>query len=122
MKIIKTYVADDGTRFDNEYDCITHEEILRSNQFSDTAFLFDKQGNKLPLTCDAFGDAYFIVCKTKEAAEYLKDEFGGTWENPWMHNPVGKEFWVYFGDSWYSAETLENIINLAHEVFEKTLQ
>ena len=74
MRVIKTYIADDGKRFDSEYECMEYEEKLRSNKFADSAFLFDQDGKKLPLTGDGFEQAYFIICKTEEAADYLYEE------------------------------------------------
>lgn len=121
MRVIKTYVADDGTRFDNEYDCAAHEEKMRANVFADSALLFDEDGKRLPLTCDNFGEATFIICKTTASAEYMLEEFGRTWENPWMKDCSGPKAgaWIYFHQEWIEADELLGAFNLIKKLMEE---
>lgn len=106
MQVIKTYIADDGTKFDSEESCLNYEQDLRKKAFLDSALLFDKDGEKLPLTEQGFESSFFIICKTTAAAEYLFETFGDIWDSPWLstRNPQ-KGVWVFL-DEWVPAKNI----------------
>ena len=68
MKIL--YIADDGTQFDDEWDCRDYE--FRKELDLDDIEMYDKDGNHLdPMTEEAYDTVMRIVIKTEKAAEDL---------------------------------------------------
>ena len=74
MRIL--YIADDGTEFDNEFDCEVYEETNRHN----TAYnieVYDLDGNRLTLTKDLSDEDFYwkaekVVLHTKEEVDDLQ--------------------------------------------------
>lgn len=66
MKVI--YIADDGTHFDNELECVTHEWFLTHRAINDIEFL-DKNGNWLGdfLSEDTYNNVMKIVIPNRAA-------------------------------------------------------
>lgn len=72
MKII--YIADDGTQFDNEFDCEAYEWRLNHPHLKDI-ILLDKDGNRFE---DAFSEEAYnysekIIITSYEALKDLQD-------------------------------------------------
>lgn len=105
MQVIKTYIAEDGTRFDCEDDCLRYEQSLKAKAFADQALLFDMDGEPLEISDSGFEAAYFIVCKTVAAADFLYENYG-SWDNPWDRDGVSEGVWVYWDDDWYRANAI----------------
>jgi len=72
MKI--EYIADDGARFDDEYECLEYEWKLEHPHLKDVAF-FDKDGNNLDdmMSLDTYGETEKIIVLTQEAANDLME-------------------------------------------------
>ena len=72
------YVADDGTEFDTEKECLEYEkdyDDIRLNSF----VLYDKKGNKLPLDQDDSFDMFeyiLILKRAKDVSCYLDYSYG----------------------------------------------
>lgn len=120
MKVISTYIADDGTEFENSWECEKYEAKCRSNKFKDVALLFDEKGQRLPLTDKGFEKANFIVAKTVEAAEYMVDEFGPGWTTPWDEYGVVAGMWYYDGgdDGWGDVKELFALVDTIKKIKE----
>lgn len=68
------YVADDGTEFNNEKECLEYES--RINDIKKCFVLYGEKLNKL--TNNSFESVYYlhILEKPTEVATYLYDEYG----------------------------------------------
>lgn len=68
------FVADDGTEFDNEKECLEYEGHI--NDIKKCFVLYGEKLNKL--TNDSFESVYYlhILEKPTEVATYLYDEYG----------------------------------------------
>lgn len=95
------YIAEDGKTFNNEEECYKYELSLKSAQFCNEAFLYDEEGRPLPLTDEGFSDAFFIKCKTDEAAQFMKDAFTGNWVSPWDSRPAMAGCWIFRDYIWW---------------------
>ncbi len=117
MKIIETYVAEDGTEFNNEQECCEYEEKLRAQPFADTALLFDAEGNKMSLSAVSFENATYIKAVTDEAAAYMAKEFKD-WDNPWWNSGIVEAgCWAYFGDGWEPVEDILAMARIIKRIF-----
>jgi len=80
VEVEKTFIANDGTRFDNQEDCEIYEQnrssiveklniIKATNKFR----LFNKDGNELDI-CDkkAYGYSYYIYVEDDETRKRVK--------------------------------------------------
>lgn len=68
MKVL--YIADDGTQFDDEWDCKDYE--FRKNLDLDDIEMHDKDSNRLdPMTEETYDTVMRIVIKTEKAVEDL---------------------------------------------------
>lgn len=72
MKII--YVADDGTQFDNEFECEDYEWQLAYKHINDVYF-FDKDQNRLgdAFSCETYNKADIISVLNKDALQALHE-------------------------------------------------
>lgn len=126
MKIVTTYYADDGKAFEKGWECEAYEASLKASKFKDTAFLFDRCGNQLPLTEDGFQDAVFILCKDDDAANYMHETFGPGYITPWgsysktvcvsagcwMFKGASDEDWIPADDVLKDAEIIKKILKM----------
>jgi hypothetical protein len=115
MEEIIIYRADDGTDFDDEYDCRYYEW---SSNIKDNANLPLKllNGNCQTLSLhetDSYNDAYFIFIGSEEAADFLADiwntdmvdvyvprflrRYGGRKTGLWAYDESTEE-WYHLGD------------------------
>lgn len=118
MKTIVTYVADDGAIFQTEWECSDYEAKLRAEEFTNTAFLFNNNGERMPLSSDSFEKAFFIFAKTERAAAYLKEEFSD-WDNPWTNKAPQAGIWWYNGEHWQPAEEITAIAKIIEIIASK---
>ncbi len=119
MTVVKTYIAEDGKKFDDEWECVEYERELKSNQFKDVAFLFDDEGHQLPLTDAGFEDCMFIVCKTDEAAAYMYNEFCTGYFLPWGCADEAKAgMWISINDNWRELEEFLPLAKVAIKISE----
>ena len=49
------YIANDGTRFDDEDECREYEESLSANALSGKIFFWDDDMNQIPLSSQTLG-------------------------------------------------------------------
>lgn len=116
MKEVKYYVAEDGTKFDDEDECLEYESKTAERIFKDTAFLFDEKGRQLPLSGNAFDVAIYIKATTDAAARFMAEKFGD-WTTPWNQMGIIKPgCWAYVNDGWVSIEEIEEIHKILYEI------
>lgn len=110
-----TYIADDGTVFYDEEECLIHEW---KNKIDDM-----KSGDLLVLDCNkqpcyfAPEDAYYVVTRTDEAVNLLKEIFDYydeccPWNNKEWHDPgdiSNSIAWVKNDKEWRSYDYLDSL-------------
>lgn len=112
MKEIKYYLADDGTKFENEDECVQYESQQKLKEYINDFQFFDRNKNLIPIEEADENKVDIIVIKTSAAATYVGEWF----EDRGCYNPFcGCEFghevgtWVYgdiidSGDDWFKIE------------------
>lgn len=116
-----TYIADDGTQFDDEWECHEYEVELHAKKHKNAILLFDKYGEPLPLTSGGMDNTHFLVIKTDEAAQFLRDTYDSI-ELPWEYDEEsvsGAWYYDWRVDGWRTmdsylkeAKLMEKILNL----------
>ena len=100
------YIADDGTKFDNEPSCVAYERSLLVDNLSDHLRLWDEDMNPIDFKKkDALEDAYFIYADTLEAREFVNAECDIYDELGWDTVYAG-----YLNDNWVDLEDLYDTI------------
>lgn len=109
MRIL--YIADDGTEFDNEFECEYYEEIKRHNKVNDIE-VYDADGNRV-LFESVYNDAFYneaekIIIHTEEEATDILwlAEYTG-WLEFEQLTSVGT--WVRHQKDWKSIGTWEKV-------------
>lgn len=101
MKIVRTYVADDETIFDNEYDCLEYELRL-NNPLMTVIKVYDNLGNKLVDVSerDTYNNSDIIIIRTEQELITLHNValYCG-WSEWEMINSVGT--WKYNTEKGY---------------------
>lgn len=59
MKHIEYYVADDGTRFDDEYECKIYEEVKQMGDIDTSKHLKVFDSDKNPIKIGSFNEEYY---------------------------------------------------------------
>ena len=117
MKTITTYIANDGTEFNNEWECQDYEAEQEARKYQDTAILLDEDGERLPLCDDSFQEAFYIKAVTDEAARFMAERFV-CWSTPW--NEYGIEphagIWAFFNEEWTQAEEIEKVYKIIRKI------
>ena len=125
MKKVCYYVADDGTKFDDEYKCIRYERKKKLEKCKDEFVLYDEGKNIIFPEEANVEQICVIVIKTPLAAECVGEWF----EDKGYYSPFcGCEFgyevgtWVYgelveMGDEWVKLEAeIERLQNFLAEI------
>lgn len=114
-----TYIACDGRRFTDEWECEEYEFSLQLKEFQDDILLFNGRGEKLPLNDEGLSNLVFLKCKTKESAQFLFSKVDGIywpWESEedteagcWYYN-FEVDSWCSVGEYLKKAKIMENIM------------
>jgi hypothetical protein len=121
---IRYWVAEDGTRFDDEYDCIQYERKKKLEEYKDDFVFYDEQLNIIFPEEANTEQVCIIVVKTHSVSEYIGEwfEYDGC-ENPFCGCEFGRQVgtWVYGdiineGNEWIKLEDkiekLQNLIEI----------
>ena len=125
MQEVRYWLANDGTKFDDEYDCIRYERRKKLENYKDDFIFYDEQKNII-FPEEASADQIFIVViKTPDAAKYVGEWF----EDDGCYSPfdgceIGHEVgtWVYgdlleMGGEWVKLEAeIERLQNFLNEI------
>lgn len=122
---IRFWQADDGTKFDDEYDCIQYERKKKLEDYKKDFIFYDYNKCLIPPEEANAERICIIVVKTPAAAEYIGEWF----ESDGCCSPFdGCEFghevgtWVYgelleMGDEWVKLEAeIERLQNFLAEI------
>ena len=113
MREVKYYLADDGTKFENEKECVQYESQQKLKEHINDFQFFDRNKNPIPIEEADEMKVDIIVINTPAAATYVGEWF----EDRGCYNPFCDcEFehevgtWVYGdtidrGDDWFKIET-----------------
>ncbi len=69
---IHKYIADDGTEFDNEYDCVIYERNLAAKAFNNKIVALSASGKRMNLISDLEYHAYLYIAN-EEAYEFYNE-------------------------------------------------
>ena len=121
---IRFWQADDGTKFDDEYDCVQYERAKLLEKHKDEFKFFDY--NKCPISLEnaTTENVHYIIIKSKCAAEVIGnwfnsdgclDPFDGVYDEC-----IGTWVWgemIDQGDEWVKLELLaEQLQTLIAEI------
>ena len=101
------YIADDGTEFDNEWDCGDYEWRQNHKALNSIIFL-DENNNVLndPMSDETYNNAETIVVPTDEAAKELRElgEYCG-----WFYDSIiSAGTWVFNKDPYNGQYLLKS--------------
>ena len=125
MVEIRFWQADDGTKFDDEYDCIRYERKKKLEKCKDEFVFYDERKNIIFPEEANVEQICIIVIKTPAAAEYIGEWFESDgYFSPFCGCEFGHEVgtWVYgelveLGDEWVKLEAeIERLQTLLDEV------
>ena len=111
MKII--YIADDGTKFDDEDECLAHERKIRMRKanFAENIRLFSKDKEEfIFIDGDDYERAFFMEILTDEAAamleEWVREEYNSYMFNNKTIPTAGRFYFDETNDEWVNVEEL----------------
>ena len=71
-----SYIADDGTAFEDEDECIDYERTLMLKKYEHDIHMWDNEFQPIPITDPkALDKIYYLTCDTAEAVEVMNDWF-----------------------------------------------
>lgn len=125
MKEVCYYEANDGTRFETEYECLKHEFSKNYDPIAEMLMMWDSYGVKKKITHRTkLEHAYAIYCSSITAAKFLKE---------WGHRdgiltpysdidieggdeiPLGTFVWL--GNKWQVVDkTIEQFGKIKHQM------
>ena len=111
MEII--YIADDGTKFDDEDECLAHEKKIRMRKanFAENIRLFSKDKEEfIFIDGDDYERAFFKEILTDEAAamleEWVREEYNSYMFNNKTIPTAGRFYFDETNDEWVNVEEL----------------
>lgn len=124
MKEICYYLADDGKRFDDRWECIEYERRKALEAHKDEFIFLDYHKNVIPIEQATTESVMYIVVKSESCTEAIGDWFNSDGcEDPFdgvYCECVGT--WVYGeiidkGDEWFKLELeIEKLQTLIEEL------
>ena len=124
MKEICYYVADDGKKFDDRWECIEYERRVNLEKHKDDFVFLNYRKEPIPIEEATTEDVMYIVVKSESCTEAIGDWFNSDGcEDPFdgvYCERVGT--WVYGdvidrGDEWLKLELeIEKLQTLINEV------
>lgn len=115
MTEVTYYIADDGTRFEDEEDCTRYEDNCKLEKVANDLVMFDCEDIVIKDACDV-DDAVMIVIKTAEALKCFLElsDFYGCCING-IHG-CGFYKWDYSCEKWVNVFAKINELRHAAEV------
>lgn len=115
MKIITTYVAEDGTAFEDKDACEEYEFNIKNQNIGNYLRLYDDNGNRVPIVDGNFDKIYFICWDNQDALDFL-DELWMANYNKSICKEIGETLYdigkYYYSDEVHSGRwvSLEEMI------------
>ena len=131
MREVHLYIADDGTEFEDEKDCLRHEAGCRAFELKGQVVFLDAEFCPIPLSdLGQWEDAWFIYAKDIQALRVLSDIWdwdlvGACPPNFLNGDTAGLFVYDEDHDSWYHMsnriQSLQAIAGRAMKVVNKNL-
>lgn len=122
MEII--YIADDGTKFDDEDECLAHERKIRMRKanFAENIRLFSKDKEEfIFIDGDDYERAFFMEILTDEAAamleEWVREEYNSYMFNNKTIPTAGRFYFDETNDEWVNVEELRQKYESINAIF-----
>lgn len=124
MKKVCYYVAEDGKKFENMYECIDYERQKMLEEIRDEFVFLDCHKKPIAIEDARARDVDYIIIKTDQAAEVI----GKMFDSDGCYNPFNEVYencigtWVYGdildrGDEWIKLElAVEQLQTLIEEL------
>ena len=125
MKEIYYCLADDGTKFDDRWECLQYERQLVLKEWKDDFVFLDSNKKVIPIEKAKTGDVFYIIIKNKRCAPAI----GGWFEEDGCYDPFDGMYdktvegtWVWGdiidkGEEYYLVEfEIEKLKTLIAEV------
>lgn len=125
MQEVRYWLADDGTKFEEEWDCVQYERQIKLKECNNDFVFYDYHKRVIPIEEASTDRVCYILIKTP-AADYVGEWFeSDSCDNPFEGCGFGNEVGLWFygesedygrGDTWYRIETeIEKLQNLRNE-------
>lgn len=125
MKEVIYYEANDGTRFEDEYECLKYEFSKDYDPIAEMLIVWDSYGTKKKVTHrTSLEDAYAIYCSSITAAKFLKewgdrDGISTPYDDIDIEGgdevPLGT--FVWFSDEWRTVDKIvEQFDKMKHQM------
>lgn len=108
-----SYIADDGTAFEDEDECIDYERGLILKKYEHDIHMWDDNFQLIPITDSlALDKVYYLTCDTAEAAAVMHEWFEDMrYSSPFEGNKsfaemAGRHYYWQDNDEWYEADDL----------------
>lgn len=114
MKVISQYIAEDGTIFEFESDCIQYERKLKLKKYLGDILLLDYDGEKIDNPVREADRICYIYIRTDDAAECLEEVIRGIylpWDCEGNEPHAGAWAWDNDSDRWISLEELRSLLD-----------
>lgn len=122
MEII--YIADDGTKFDDEDECLAHERKIRMRKanFAENIRLFSRDKEEfIFIDSDDYERAFFMEILTDEAAamleEWVREEYNSYMFNNKTIPTAGRFYFDETNDEWVNVEELRKKYESINAIF-----
>jgi hypothetical protein len=122
-----TYVAFDGSEFDDEDDCLAYERTMKATDYEKEIFFYGINREPVPLNVEDLDDVYFVNIKTEKAKEWFVDRcYDSGSVHPWSYDPYRREefpmtgfFWFdTYDDTWHHWQTEIERLNAIRDYFQ----
>ena len=124
MEKVITYVAFDGTEFDDDGEYLEYERMKNGEKFAGQIHFFDYEKRPLKISCD-LDEIFYAVVDTTEVAEWWNEScFQEGLQQPFARRPYSPGFYWYDerDDVWKCLkEEMEKLQLLADE-FQKFVE
>lgn len=108
-----SYIADDGTAFEDEDERLEYEHILMLKKYERDIHMWDSEFQPISITDSQVLDkVYYLTCDTAEAVEVMDNwfEYMG-YSSPFERDKsfaemAGHHYYYQDNDEWYEADDL----------------
>lgn len=99
-----TYIAFDGSEFDDEDDCLAYERTMKATDYEKEISFYGFDRKPIPLHVENLDDVYFVNIKTKKACQWFIDRCQDCGSiHPWSYDPHRKEEFPMTGFFWFDT-------------------
>ncbi len=110
MKKVVKWIAEDGTKFDNEDECYYYEREIKAKKIENEFLMLDFDGQPVKNPFGDFDKVGYIFVKTYDAGDFLYEELAQNYCTPWDDYESRTGAWFYEGESdrWISLQEVTN--------------